>query len=123
MDKMLTGESLPSAEALGALLFHMATNETLPVAQAAQEVDGCSYLGESAGFHAWLIYQPTLAFLTSRDAALTLSRARALAAAKPGKKHLVFAPAKFVSQKILEDEKLPVEFAPLPWALYRAERA
>lgn len=123
MDKMLTGQSLPSAEALGALLFHMATNETLPVAQAAQEVDGCSYLGESAGFHAWLIYQPTLAFLTSRDAALTLSRARALVAAKPGKKHLVFAPAKFVSQKILEDEKLPVEFAPLPWALYRAERA
>ena len=123
MDKMLTGESLPSAEALGALLFHMATNEALPVAGAAEEVAGCRYLGESASFHVWLIYQPTLEFLTSREAALTLSRARALAEAKPGKRHLVFAPAKFVSQKLLDDEKLPVEFAPLPWALYRVERS
>ena len=123
MDKMLTGESLPSAEALGALLFHTATNEALPAAQAAQEVAGCSYLGESASFYVWLIYQPTLEFLTSPEAALTLSRARALAVAKPGKRHLVFAPAKFVSQKLLDDEKLPVEFAPLPWALYRVERS
>lgn len=122
MDKMLTGQSLPGAEALGALLFHMATNEAKPILTEAEEVAGCSYLGESASFHLWLIYQPTLDFLTSRDAALTLSRARALAAAKPGKKHLVFAPAKFVSQKLLDDEKLPVEFAPLPWALYRVER-
>lgn len=45
-----------------------------------------------------------------------------LAEAKPGKRHLVFAPAKFVSQKLLDDERIPVEFAPLPWALYRVER-
>ena len=78
-------------------------------------------------FHVWLIYQPTLDFLTSREAALTLTTARALAAAKPGKtgdvakRHLVFAPATFVSQKLLDEEKLPVDFAPLPWALYRVE--
>ena len=124
MDRMLTGQTLPSADALGALLFHMATNEALPVASAVQEVDGCRFLGESAHFYVWLIYQPTLEFLTSREAALTLARARALAVAQPaGKRHLVFAPAKFVSQKLLEDEKLPVEFAPLPWALYRVERS
>ena len=124
MDKMLTGESLPSVDALGALLFHMATSEALPVVSEQEEVDGCRYLGESASFYVWLIYQPTLEFLTSREAALTLSRARALAKAKPaGKRHLVFAPAKFVSQKLLDDEKLPVEFAPLPWALYRVERS
>lgn len=129
IDRMLTGESLPSAEALGALLFHMATNEVKPVIKKAQSVGACSYLGESASFHVWLIYQPKLDFLTSREAALTLSLARALAAAKPAKagenakRHLVFAPAKFVSQKLLDDEKLPVEFAPLPWALYRVERS
>ena len=132
MDKMLTGESLPSAEALGALLFHMATNEVKPVIKKAQSVGACSYLGESNSFHVWLIYQPKLDFLTSREAALTLSLARALAVAKPAKagkagesakRHLVFAPAKFVSQKLLDDEKLPVEFAPLPWALYRVERS
>ena len=129
IDRMLTGESLPSAEALGALLFHMATNEVKPVIKKAKSVGACSYLGESASFHVWLIYQPKLDFLTSREAALTLSLARALAAAKPAKagenakRHLVFAPAKFVSQKLLDDEKLPVEFAPLPWALYRVERS
>ena len=129
IDRMLTGESLPSAEALGALLFHMATNEVKPVIKKAQSVGACSYLGESASFHVWLIYQPKLDFLTSREAALTLSLARALAAAKPAKpgenakRHLVFAPAKFVSQKLLDEEKLPVEFAPLPWALYRVERS
>ena len=129
MDKMLTGESLPSAEALGALLFHMATNEVKPLIKKALSVGVCGYLGESASFYVWLIYQPKLDFLTSREAALTLSLARALAAAKPAKageiakRHLVFAPAKFVSQKLLDEEKLPVEFAPLPWALYRVERS
>ena len=126
IDRMLTGESLPSAEALGALLFHMATNEIKPVIKKARSVGVCDYLGESTSFYVWLIYQPKLDFLTSREAALTLSLARALAAAKPGenaKRHLVFAPAKFVSQKLLDEEKLPVEFAPLPWSLYRVERS
>jgi adenine-specific DNA-methyltransferase len=35
----------------------------------------------------------------------------------------VFAPAKFVSRELLAAEKLPVEFAPLPFALYRVETA
>ena len=70
----------------------------------------------------WLIYKPELAFLKSADAALTLAKARALVEQKPGKRHLVFAPARFVSQKLLNEEGLPVEFAPLPFALYRVER-
>jgi adenine-specific DNA-methyltransferase len=122
MDRMLTGESLPSFDDLGALLFHMATNEVKPVAGALETIDGCGYLGESATFHVWLIYQPELDFLKSREAALTLTRAKSLVEAKPGKRHLVFAPAKFVSQKLLDEARLPVEFAPLPWALYRVER-
>lgn len=122
LDLMLTGESLPGFEQLGALLFHMATNEAInPAAVSVQ--DGHGYLGESARFHVWLIYKPELSFLTSRDAALTMAKAKALAEAKPGKRHLVFAPAKFVSQKLLDEAQIPVEFAPLPWALYRTERA
>ena len=120
---MLTGESLPSFGQLGALLYHMATNEAKPIVEVVEEVAGCGYLGESAHFHVWLVYRPDMDFLKSRDAALTLTRARELSAAKPGKRHLVFAPAKFVSQKLLDEEKLPVEFSPLPWALYRIERS
>ena len=122
LDKLLTGESLPSFGQLGALLFHMATNEAKPITEDVEDIAGCGYLGESACYHVWLVYRPDMAFLKSRDAALTLSRARELSTAKPGKKQLVFAPAKFVSQKLLDEEKLPVEFSPLPWALYRIER-
>ena len=122
MDKLLTGENLPTFEQRGALLFHMATNEARPVAAEPEDVGGCCYLGESSAQHVWLIYRPELAFLKSRDGALTLSRAEAIARAKPGKPHLVFAPSRFVSQRMLNDAKLPVEFAPLPYALYRVER-
>jgi adenine-specific DNA-methyltransferase len=121
MDKMLTGETLPAFEQLGALLYHMATNESFNAAESLEK-DGHGYLGESASFHVWLIYRPDLDFLKSRDAALTLSKAKALVEAKPGKRHLVFAPAKFVSQKLLAEAGLQVEFAPLPFALYRVER-
>ena len=121
MDKLQTGESLPSIGQLGALLFHVATNEAFTPANAFEE-DGHGYLGESTAFHVWLIYKPDLDFLKSREAALTLSTAQALVAAKPGKRHLVFAPARFVSQKLLNEAKLPVEFGPLPFALYRVER-
>jgi adenine-specific DNA-methyltransferase len=125
MDKLLTGENLPTFEQLGALLFHMATNEARPIAADHEEVAGCGYLGESSALHVWLIYRPDLDFLKSREAALTLSRAEAIAAAKPDKPHLVFAPARFVSQRVLDEAELPVklEFAPLPYALYRVERS
>jgi adenine-specific DNA-methyltransferase len=122
LDGLLTGEHLPTFEQLGALLFHMATNEAVNPA-AMFEKDGHGYLGESAAFHVWLIYQPNTAFLKSREAALTMAKAQDLARQRPGKRHLVFAPAKFVSQKLLDEALIPVEFAPLPWALYRAERA
>lgn len=121
LDSLLTGESLPSFESLGSVLFHMATNQAFDTAQMSEK-DGLGYLGESPAYHVWLIYKPDIDFLKSRDAALTLAKAKALAEEKSGKRHLVFAPARFVSQKMLNDENLPVEFAPLPYALYRIER-
>jgi adenine-specific DNA-methyltransferase len=124
LDRLLTGESLPAVEPLAALLFHNATNQVQPSRDSAnpESVEGCRYLGASTALHVWLIYEPELDFLKSRDAALTLSRARAIAGAKPDKPNLVFAAARFVSQRILNDEHLNVEFAPLPFALYRVER-
>ncbi len=125
IDRLLTGEHLPGFEQLGSLLFHMATNEARPAATEPEEVAGCGYLGATSALHLWLIYRPELAFLKSREAALTLSRAEAIARAKPDRPHLVFAPARFVSQQLLKEAKLPVpvEFAPLPFALYRIERS
>ena len=119
LDRLLTGENLPSYAGLGAALFHMATNRAFDPAKMNEAE---SYLGESEGQHVWMIYKPELDWLKSPEAALTLNRAKAFAAIKPDKKHLVFAAARYVSQKLLSEENVPVEFVPLPYALYRIER-
>jgi adenine-specific DNA-methyltransferase len=120
LDKILTGENLPETAALAAVLFHMATNRAFDLANANLET---GYLGESGDQHLWLIYKPDLDWLKSSEAALTLSKAKQIAAANPGGSHLVFAPARYVSQKLLAEENIPVEFVPLPFALYRIERS
>jgi adenine-specific DNA-methyltransferase len=83
------------------------------------------YLGEAKDAHVWLVYEPSLAFLKSPEAALTLSRAQTFAdwghalndGKGDGKRHLVFAPAKYMSNKQLLAHG--VNYAPLPFALYR----
>lgn len=119
LDKLLSGETLPPYEGLGAALFHMATNRALDT-KTVRKRD--FYLGSTEGLHVWLIYKPNLDWLKTPDAALTLTRAKAFAALGPDKRHLVFAPARFVSQKMLAEQNVPVEFVPLPFALYRIDR-
>lgn len=114
LDGILTGENLPSYEAIGSWLYHTATGEALKTA----DIDRVNwYLGETSAYYVWLVYKPELEFLKSRDAALTLNLAETIARAKTGKKHLVFAPAKFVPNKTLLP--LAVEYAPLPFSLYK----
>ncbi len=118
LEKLLSGERLPAFDALGAWLFHTATGGTVaPVPKGAPPW----YLGEAQNRHVWLVYQPELAFLKSPEAALTLSLAKRLQAwgreQGGGKGHLVFAPAKYMSNKQLLE--FGVEYAPLPFALYR----
>lgn len=81
------------------------------------------YLGATNTQHVWLIYKPDLDWLKTPDAALTLKRAKAFAETDPEKRHLVFAPARYVSQKMLAEQNIPVEFVPLPFALYRMDRS
>lgn len=128
IEKLLSGESLPTFDALGAWLFHTATGGTLlPAPKDAPTW----YLGEAKDAHVWLVYEPKLNFLKSADAALTLSRARAIAdwgrahverEKKSGgsavlKRHKVFAPAKYMSNRQLGEHG--IDFVPLPFALYR----
>lgn len=120
LDRILSGETLPSYDALGAVLFNMATNHAFDPARL-READ--SYLGQANDQHLWLIYKPDLDWLKSPEAALTLSKANEIAATDKQRKHLVFAPARFVSRKVLAEQDVPVEFAPLPFALYRIDRS
>ena len=119
LDRVLTGETLPAWDALGAVLFHMATSQPMDAGGANE---AAHYLGQTDAQHLWLIYRPDLDWLKSPEAALSLSFAKAIAAEKSDKPHLVFAPARHVSQKMLDAQNLPVEFVPLPFALYRIER-
>ncbi|RIX32189.1 site-specific DNA-methyltransferase [Sphingomonas edaphi] len=125
MDAILSGSALPDEAAMAGLLWHTATATPLApdaMTEAPDIADGVARLGEFAGRTYWLIYRPDLDWLKSADAALSLTRARAIAATAPGN-HLVFAPAKFVSRELLSRERLDVDYAPLPFALYRLETA
>jgi adenine-specific DNA-methyltransferase len=123
LEKLLSGEHLPAREALGAWLFYTATGASLmPPPKTAP----MHYLGEALDKHVWLIYEPQLAFLKSPAAALTLSLAEEFQAwgqshdaarGQATKGHLVFAPAKYLSNKQLKAHG--VDYAPLPFALYR----
>jgi adenine-specific DNA-methyltransferase len=124
LERLLKGSDLPSFEALGSVLFHMATSSAFDARVMERQPmsdRGLGYLGEASGSGIWLLYEPDLEFLKSREAALTLSMAKAIAALKPDMRHVVYAPARFVSQKLLNEERVPVEFAPLPYAMYRIE--
>ena len=122
LDKILTGETLPDWKVLGSILFHMATNTVFDPALADE---GNGYLGRANAsdgtVHVWLIYRSDLNWLKSPEAALSLSGARTMAATAPDDRHVVFAPAQHVSRKLLDDNNLKVQFAPLPFALYRVE--
>lgn len=120
LDKVLSGETLPSFDGIGSVLFHMATARAFDPS-AMREDD--FYLGAVEGQHIWLIYKADLDWLKSPDAALTLKRAKEFAATDPEARHLVFAPARYVSQKMLAEQSIPVEFVPLPFALYRIDRS
>lgn len=123
LDKLLSGEKLPAFDALGAWLFYTATGGVLP---PAPKKAPAWYLGEAKDRHVWLVYKPELQFLKSPEAALTLSLARQVQEwgrshdakrKRTPMRHLVFAPAKYLSNRQLQVHG--VDYAPLPFALYR----
>lgn len=124
LDKILQGEAMPSYENMAAWLVHTAFGTTLPTS-ADHRGDGIDewYVGETASYHVWLIYRPDKAFLQSKKSALTLETAESMSKSKPGKPSLVFASSKYVGKKYLDALTPQVEYAPLPFALYRLERA
>jgi len=119
LNRILSGETLPGYTELAPVLFHMATNETLkPASMRPHDF----FVGSSLHDHVWMIYKPDIQWLKSDAAALTLSCARKMFQTDTAKRHLVFAPARFVSEAVLKDENINVAFVPFPHSLYRLER-
>lgn len=114
VEKILSGQQLPDYASLAAWLFYTATGATLDKSRVKEKE---FFIGRAQDRHVWLIYRPDLAFLKSPEAALTLSFAKVLREKHKDRRHLVFAPAKYLSNKQLLN--FGVDFAPLPFALYR----
>ena len=116
IDTLLTN-GLPAFESLAKYVFYTATGRTvseLPKGKAAKL--GC--IGETEMYRVHLHYQPEREWLQSNDAALTEKLLDEMQAANSsGKRLLVFAAAKFMSQRELTERG--VEFCQLPYAIHR----
>ncbi|MDE0687537.1 MAG: hypothetical protein OXI61_05160 [Candidatus Poribacteria bacterium] len=112
---MLTGETLPTYEALADYIVYTATGNALT--SISEQEDYC--FGETNDLRFYLIYEPTLEFLESNQSALDGERAERIAKAckETGKKAYVYAPQKFISQKELTG--LGITFCQLPYNIHR----
>ncbi len=117
LEGLLTGKDLPAFEALAKYVFYTATGRTLATV-AKQTKDGDGFIGATETHRVHLLYQPDQAWLRSEAAVLTETRVEALVKNRPeGLRSLVFAPAKYLSQKDLS--AFGVEFCQLPYAIHR----
>ncbi|WP_027253007.1 site-specific DNA-methyltransferase [Photobacterium halotolerans] len=115
IESLLTGEAMPSFDALARYVFYTATGQSLEnVAKAS--ADG--FIGETDLFRIHLFYRPDSEWLRSNEAALNADKVEAIAKNNATKKRtIVFAVAKFMSQKDLTEKR--IEFCQLPYAIHR----
>ncbi len=115
IESLLTGKDLPAFNALAQYVFYTATGQSLDKV-AKPGVDG--FIGETDLFRLHLFYQPDKSWLRSNEAALNADKVEAINKAnKSRKRSIVFAVAKFMSQKELT--KQGIEFCQLPYAVHR----
>lgn len=115
IESLLTGDNLPSFDALARYVFYTATGQSLEKESAPSE-DG--FIGETDLFRVHLFYLPDKAWLRSNEAALNADRVEAIEKGNyRGKRAIVFAVAKFMSQKELTARR--IEFCQLPYAVHR----
>ncbi len=114
--RILTGEPLPDYETVANYIAFVTTGKRsfTPIKKSK---DYC--FGETENILFYLIYEPELAFMQSRDSALTyeLSRKIENACKNASKKAYVYASHKNISQKDLTD--MQITFCQLPYNIYR----
>ncbi|SHJ84345.1 adenine-specific DNA-methyltransferase [Halomonas caseinilytica] len=115
VESLLTGKDMPGFEALARYVFYTATGQSLEkVGKPAPD----GLIGETDLFRVHLFYQPDKEWLRSNEAALNAERVTAIEQGnKGGKRAIVFAVAKFMSQKELTARR--IEFCQLPYAVHR----
>ena len=115
IESLLTGEALPSFDALARYVFYTATGHSL-AKESVPAKDG--FIGETDLFQVHLFYMPDKIWLRSNEAALNAERVEAIEKGNNKRKRaVVFAVAKFMSQKELTAKR--IEFCQLPYAVHR----
>lgn len=115
VESLLTGDAMPSFDALARYVFYTATGQSLETVAKAS-ADG--FIGETDLFRIHLFYRPDSEWLRSNEAALNADKVAAIAKNNATKKRtIVFAVAKFMSQKDLTEKR--IEFCQLPYAIHR----
>lgn len=115
IESLLIGKDMPSYEALARYVFYTATGQSL---EKIPQTNKTGFIAETDLFRVHLLYSPDKIWLRSNDAALNAERMEALTKEnKKGKRALVFAVAKFMSQKELTKRR--IEFCQLPYAVHR----
>lgn len=115
LDSLLSGEGMPAFESLARYVFYTATGQSLDTV-APPSANG--FIGETALFRIYLIYQPDRDWLRGNEAALTAERVELIEKNNNSNKRcIVFAVAKFMSQKVLTGKR--IEFCQLPYAVHR----
>ena len=118
---MLRGEDgdLPPYESLAAWLLHTATGVSVGTGQLrAMNEEGHFYSDGEKDYY--LLYEPDVEWLRSDDAVLTELRAMRIrdAARADGRRPIVFAAAKYMSQRDLTGD-FGITFCQLPWEIHR----
>ncbi len=112
VDSLLEGEALPSYSDLASYLLHTATGiSASSTALNASDDDGHFYSSDEKDYY--LIYEPSIEFLRSGDAALNLERAERIR--EKGRSAVVFAAADYIGQRQLSQWN--ITFAQLPYEL------
>ena len=119
VEGMLSGEALPPYESLAAWLLHTATGVSVGTGQLrAMNEEGHFYSDGEKDYY--LLYEPDVEWLRSDDAVLTELRAMRIrdAARADGRRPIVFAAAKYMSQRDLTGD-FGITFCQLPWEIHR----
>ncbi|MCX5908661.1 MAG: DNA methyltransferase, partial [Deltaproteobacteria bacterium] len=115
IESLLTGKGLPAYETLARYVFYTATGRSL---ETVAKPAGDGFIGETDLFRIHLFYQPDTAWLRSNEAALNADIVDIITINNDtGKRSIVFAVAKFMSQKELTKRR--IEFCQLPYAIHR----
>lgn len=114
LEKLLA-DGLPTFEALAKYVFYTATGTTLNDLPTKAKA---GFIGETAAYRVHMLYKADKAWLQSNEAALTERIVDEIVATNSEKKRLlVFAAAKFMSQRELS--RRGIDFCQLPYAIHR----